>query len=444
MEMKCKVDKLCGGCQLLHVPYAEQASLKRQKVVDLVRDSGLRLQVQEPHMALQSIAYRNKVIVGFGRDPNTKKIYSGLYAPHSHRVINTKGCRMHPSLVNQIIDEITSLTDSMKLQVYNPKTGTGLLRHVLIRYAKETDQVMVVFVTSRPEFPSRRNMVNALVQKFPQIKTILQNVNPRDTSVVLQNDTQVLYGKGTITDILCGLKITFTPSSFYQIHHDQCQELYTLARSLLDLKPDQTVLDTYCGVGTIGLVLAQDCRQVTGVEVNKEAVENAWFNARQNDISNIRFVAMDSTQFMKEARKVHMHYDAIVLDPPRAGTTHIFIESACALHPSKILYISCDPRTQIRDLKLFKRYGYTGRTIELVDMFPNTDALESLVLLEPDARLMKRRSLHPEKESSFGEKRVPRHAGPSRSARHPSSGKRAASAGVRRPKGTGKKPGRSR
>lgn len=381
--MKCKVSKLCGGCSLLAVPYEQQAKMKREQVVDLVRGSGMPLQVGEPHMALQSIAYRNKVIVGFGRDPNTKKIYSGLYAAHSHKVINTKGCRMHPDLVNQIINEITELADSMKLLIYNPKTGTGLLRHVLIRYAKNTDEVMIVFVTARPEFPSRRNMVNALRAKFPQIKTILQNVNPRDTSVVLENDTKVLYGDGTITDILCGLKITFSASSFYQIHHDQCQELYSLARTMLDLKPNQKVLDTYCGVGTIGLVMAQDCAQVTGVEINKEAVQNAMFNAKQNNISNIRFVAMDSTVFMKDARRGNMHYDAIILDPPRAGTTHIFIENACALNPEKILYISCDPRTQIRDLKLFRRHGYVGKKIELVDMFPNTDALESLILLTP-------------------------------------------------------------
>lgn len=445
--MKCKVSKLCGGCSLLSVPYEQQAKLKREHVVDLVRESGLPLQVGEPHMALQSIAYRNKVIVGFGRDPNTKKIYSGLYAAGSHRVINTKGCRMHPDLVNQIINEITELADSMKLLVYNPKTGTGLLRHVLIRYAKNTDEVMVVFVTARPEFPSRRNMVNALRAKFPQIKTILQNVNPRDTSVVLENDTQVLYGDGTITDILCGLKITFTASSFYQIHHDQCQELYSLARTMLDLKPDQTVLDTYCGVGTIGLVMAEDCKQVTGVEINKEAVQNAIYNARQNGISNIRFVAMDSTQFMKEARKVRMHYDAIILDPPRAGTTHIFIESACSLNPEKILYISCDPRTQIRDLKLFKRYGYNGKKIELVDMFPNTDALESIILLTPDARFRANRTLHRNAESSFGQKRThsgyPKKAAPEN--RRPASASRGKPVRkVSRPASGKGKPGRGR
>ena len=271
----------------------------------------------------------------------------------------------------------------MKIQLYNPKTRTGLLRHVLIRYSASTSQAMVVFVTARKEFPSRRNLVHVLTEKFPQIVTIAQNINPRDTSIVLQDETLLLYGKGMITDDLCGLKISYSPSAFYQIHHDQCEALYKLGADLLQLNDRDKVLDTYCGVGTIGLYLSRFCKQVTGVEINRDAVENAILNARQNDISNIRFIAMDSTRYMAEARRSHQHYDAIVLDPPRAGTTPSFIENACALKPAKILYITCDPSTQIRDLKMFRKFGYTSSHMELVDMFPNTEHIESVVLLTP-------------------------------------------------------------
>ena len=374
--------KLCGGCELLKVSYAKQGEMKQQQVQKLVDEAKLKIEVQPVHMAQSAIGYRNKVIYGFAKDKD-KKVYSGLYAPKSHRVINTKGCKMQPDLVNEILEYITHLVDSMKIQLYSPKTGTGLLRHVLIRYAKATDQVMVVFVTSTREFPSRKNLVNALREKFPQIKTILQNINPRDTSIVLQDQTLVLYGNGTITDKLAGLDITFTASSFYQIHHDQCEELYSLAKSMLDLKPEDEVLDTYCGVGTIGLSLADSCRMVTGVEINKEAVENARFNAKQNHIDNVRFIAMDSTRFMKDVVRNHKSYNAIILDPPRAGTTQEFITSACSLHPEKILYISCDPTTQVRDLRQFARAGYETKTMELVDMFPNTSHVESLCLLTP-------------------------------------------------------------
>ena len=380
--MKCPVGKLCGGCEYLPIEYAKQGALKHQAVCDLLEQNKLHLNVNPVHMAKSPVSYRNKVIYGFAKDRN-KKVYSGLYVPKSHRVINSNGCKMQPRIVNEILDEITTLVDSMKIQLYSPKTGTGLLRHVMIRYAKATDQVMVVFVTAAREFPSRKNLVNALRQKFPQIKTIVQNVNSRDTSIVMQDQTLLLYGDGKITDELCGMKITFDSSSFYQIHHDQCEVLYNLAKEMLDLKPTDEVLDTYCGVGTIGLSLADACKQVTGVEINKQAIENARFNAKQNHIKNIRFLAMDSTRFMQEAARNHKPYNAIILDPPRAGTSMEFIKSACSLKPEKILYISCDPKTQARDLRQFAQNGYRGQVMELVDMFPYTKHVESLVLLTP-------------------------------------------------------------
>lgn len=380
--MKCPVGKLCGGCEYLPIEYAKQGALKHQAVCDLLDQNKLHLNVNPVHLAKSPVGYRNKVIYGFAKDRN-KKVYSGLYVPKSHRVINSKGCKMQPRIVNEILDEITSLVDSMKIQLYSPKTGTRLLRHVMIRYAKATDQVMVVFVTAAREFPSRKNLVNALRQKFPQIKTIVQNVNSRDTSIVMQDQTLLLYGDGKITDELCGMKITFDSSSFYQIHHDQCEVLYNLAKEMLNLKPTDEVLDTYCGVGTIGLSLADSCKQVTGVEINKQAIENARLNAKQNHIKNIRFLAMDSTRFMQEAARNHKPYNAIILDPPRAGTSMEFIKSACSLKPEKILYISCDPKTQARDLRQFAQNGYRGQVMELVDMFPYTKHVESLVLLTP-------------------------------------------------------------
>lgn len=394
--MKCPVSKLCGGCDLLHVQYEKQAAVKRRQVADLLENAHLHIQLGSVHMAQDAFGYRNKVIYGFAKDKN-RHVYGGLYAPKSHRVINTKGCCMQPDLVNSILETIASLIESMKIQLYNPKTGTGLLRHVLIRYARSTDQVMVVFVTTQRDFPSRKNLVRALREKYPQIVTIVQNINPRDTSIVLQNQSQILYGKGTITDRLGGLDITFSSSSFYQIHHDQCETLYSLAAQMLDLKDSDEVLDTYCGVGTIGLVLARQAKAVTGVEINKEAIENARFNAKANGIDNIRFVAMDSTRFMEEAARVHKHYDAIVLDPPRAGTTREFIQSACALSPEKILYISCDPKTQVRDLRQFARSGYTGKTMELVDMFPNTSHVETLIVLTRKPGALKKAAYSPER-----------------------------------------------
>lgn len=377
--MKCKVSKICGGCNLLHLEYEKQIEEKKNVVQTLLKKNRLKIQIENVYKADQIKGYRNKVIVAFAKYKG--KVVSGLYAPHSHAVVATKNCLMHPKNVDAIIRRITELVDSMKIELYNEKTGTGLLRHVLIRYAKESNQVMIVFVTAKKAFPSRRNLVNALVKEFKEIKTILQSVNPRNTSVVLENEAFVLYGDGTITDKLCGLDFTMGANTFYQIHHDQCELLYKVAKKKLNLQGNESILDTYCGIGTIGLSLSDSCKKVTGVEINADSIGFAKENAKQNHISNTRFIAMDSTRFMQEAKKHHTSFDVLVLDPPRAGTTPTFIENACALRPKKILYISCDPRTLVRDLHLFFRQGYKAKSMDLVDMFPNTTNVESVVLL---------------------------------------------------------------
>lgn len=377
--MKCNVAKLCGGCAYLNKNMHEQAKLKKEQVEALVEKNHLKVKVGDVHCAKHATHYRNKAIVGFAK--NKGQVYSGLYASKSHRVISCQNCLMHPDIVNQIIGRITELVQSMKIELYNENKRTGLLRHVLIRYGHKTNEVMIVFVTSKAMFPSRRNLVNALVSEFKEIKTIIQNINPRNTSIVQQDESLILYGDGYITDELCDLKISFSNSSFYQIHSEQCEVLYGLAKKMCDLKSTDTVLDTYCGVGTIGLSMAHSCKSVTGVEVNEEAIINAKRNAKQNHIRNTKFIAMDSTRYMKEAAKFHNHYDVIILDPPRSGTTKEFIQAACSLFPKKILYISCDPKTLTRDLNGFRREGYVTNKIELVDMFPYTEHVECVCLL---------------------------------------------------------------
>lgn len=377
--MKCRVSKRCGGCAYLSLSMQEQVKKKHDYVQELMDKQHLKVRVKDVHTANHPSKYRNKVIVGFGK--NKGQVYSGLYESHSHRVVDMDSCLMHPDIINSLIKEITHLIQSMKIELYNERTHTGLLRHVLIRYGHKTGELMVVFVTSQKMFPSRKNLVNALVSKFPQIKTIIQNINPRKTSIVLQDESLVLYGNGYITDELCGLKISFSDSAFYQIHSEQCEVLYGLAKKMADLKGNEVLLDTYCGVGTIGLTMADSCKKVMGVEVNPEAIVNAKMNAKQNKIKNIQFATMDSTRFMQEAKRFRHYFDVIVLDPPRAGTTKPFIESACDLNPKKIVYISCDPKTMARDLVHFRKQGYTTNVIELVDMFPFTEHIESVCVL---------------------------------------------------------------
>lgn len=353
---------------------------KKEMVQNLAEQYAVNVKVGDVIRAKQETHYRNKVIVAFGKSKG--KVYAGQYAPHSHRVIKDSGRLLQPEIINKIIDRITELVQSMKIYLYNDQNGTGVLRHVMIRQAHATGEIMVVFVTGTSKFPSRHNLIQVLTSEFPQIKTIVQTINSRQTSVVIENKPLVLYGDGTITDILCGKKITISATAFYQIHSEQCEVLYGLAKKMVNCKPTDTLLDTYCGVGTIGLTLADSCKSVMGVEINSDAIHNARHNAKQNHVKNMKFVDMDSTEFMMEAKRYNHHFDVIVLDPPRAGTTKPFIEAATALNPRKICYISCDPKTLMRDLKGFKKCGYTTNKIELVDMFPKTEHIECICVLE--------------------------------------------------------------
>lgn len=352
---------------------------KQAMVEELVNKNHLPIEVGSIHSAALDKHYRNKVIVAFAKHKGV--VYAGQYAPHSHRVIKDGGRSLQPKIINDIIDTITELVQSMKIYLYNEQTGTGVLRHVLIRWGHATNEVMVVFVTGTNIFPSRKNMIHALRNKHPEIKTILQEVNGRKTSVVMENKPMVLYGNGTIDDILCGKKITIPATAFYQIHAQQCEVLYGLAKEKLQLTGKETILDTYCGLGTIGLSLADACKSVMGVEINKEAIHYAKINAKQNHMKNMQFVDMDATAFMMEAKRYHHPYDVIILDPPRAGTTQQFIYASTSLAPQKILYISCDPRTLVRDLKQFRRAGYVTDRLDLVDMFPRTEHVETVAVL---------------------------------------------------------------
>ena len=362
-----------------------QADKKKTDVEALVEKAHLKVRVGDVHMAKNDTHYRNKVIVGFAKEKG--KVYSGLYAPHSHRVVKTENCIMQPKLVNEIINKITELVGSMKLELYNERTGTGLLRHVLIRWGHKTDEVMVVFVTSQKMFPSRKNMVRVLTSEFSQIKTIVQNINPRKTSIVLQDEAIVLYGNGMIHDELCGLDIAFSHNSFYQIHSEQCEVLYGLAKKMLDLKETDTVLDTYCGVGTISLFLAKLAKEVYGVEIIPEAIEDARNNAKLNNIKNATFFVGKAEEVVPEYYENQRKQgscataDVIVVDPPRKGCDERLLATIIKMQPQKVVYVSCDSATLARDLKFLCENGYELVKVQPVDMFAHSVHVETVVLL---------------------------------------------------------------
>ena len=240
---------------------------------------------------------------------------------------------------------------------------------------------MVVLVCNDNVFKGSKNFCNELIKNFPSIKTVVLNVNKRKTSVVLGNEEKILYGKGFIVDELCGLKFKISPKSFYQINHQQCELLYSKALDLLNLTGQERIIDAYCGIGTIGMIVANRTKEVTGVELNKDAVKDAINNAKMNKIENIKFINDDASAFMIKLAKQKQKVDCVIMDPPRSGSTQEFMDAVKILNPKQVVYISCDPSTQVRDIKYFAKIGYRGEVMYPVDMFPHTGHVETIVLL---------------------------------------------------------------
>ena len=268
-----------------------------------------------------------------------------------------------------------------KIRPYDEDSGYGLLRHVLIRIGHVTGQIMVVLVLSSPIMPSKNNFVKALRKLHPEITTIVVNVNERDTSMILGEKEQVIYGKGYIEDKLCGKTFRISPKSFYQVNPAQTEKLYARALEYAGLTGQETVLDAYCGTGTIGMIASDYAAQVIGVELNRDAVRDAVNNAKRNQISNIQFYQNDAGKFLLEMAEQDKRLDVLLMDPPRSGSSEEFLNAAAGIRPERIVYISCNPETLVRDVKYLVKRGYRAVKSVAVDMFPFTDSIESVTLL---------------------------------------------------------------
>jgi len=373
---RCPVYKKCGGCQL-DAPYDEQLRFKQRRVERLLR----RFCGVEPIIGMESPRhYRNKVQAAFYAN-RSGKIISGVYQSGTHRVVGIDSCMIEDEEADRIIVGVRRLLPSFKLSAYNEDTGKGFLRHVLVRRGFSTNRIMLVLVTGTPVFPSKNNFVKALLKQFPEITTIVQNVNDLSTNLVLGERQTVLYGKGYIEDVLCGCRFRISPKSFYQINPVQTEVLYGKAIEFADLKGSETVLDTYCGIGTIGIVAAKSgAGRVIGVELNGDAVRDAITNSKRNNLSNIRFYKGDAGEFMETCADEGERCDVVFMDPPRAGSSEKFLRSLIKMSPEKVIYVSCNPETLARDLRfLTENSGYNIKKIQPVDMFPHTEHIECVV-----------------------------------------------------------------
>ena len=374
---KCIYADKCGGCDYQGIPYKKQLEMKQQYVTKLLAK----------HCKMPKITgmdkpynYRNKVHAVFDVDKKGNVI-SGVYEANTHNVICVDKCQIENEKADAIILTIRNMLKSFKIRTYDEDRRTGLLRHVLIRTAHKTGQIIVVLVMADQIFPGKNNFVKALLEVHPEITTIVQNINNRKTSMVLGDKEMVLYGKGYIEDILCGKRFRISPKSFYQINSVQTEKLYTRAIELAGFKGDETILDAYCGIGTIGIIASDKVKNVISVELNSDAIADAKINAKLNEIKNVEFYNCDASDFLENLARNNKKIDAVIMDPPRTGSDKRFLNSVAKLAPEKIVYISCGPDTLARDLTYLNNKGYRAKKVELFDMFPMTKHCEVVCLL---------------------------------------------------------------
>lgn len=378
-DVGCDVYGKCGGCVYRHVTYDAELRYKDQRVKDaFARIAGLSPTF---HPILPSPAengYRNKAQYPVTGDSDAPVI--GFFAPRSHRVIAQRRCALQPTVFGDILDAVADWMAQSGATPYNETTHTGLVRHIYLRQAAKTDQIMVCLVCTSGKLPNTALLLE-LLKSFSNITSVCVNINRRDTNVILGDDTYALWGDTYITDELCGLNFRLSPRSFYQVNRDQAERLYAAAADAADLKEDDVLLDLYCGTGTIGLSMAHRVKTLIGVEIVAPAIEDAKRNAAENGIENARFLCADAADAAKKLEKEGIRPTVVVVDPPRKGCDKALIETVARMAPDRVVYVSCDPATLARDCAVFAECGYVTTDATPVDMFPRTSHVETVALL---------------------------------------------------------------
>ncbi len=379
IESDCPVSKRCGGCSFRDMTYDEELRYKHSRVVDAVERIGhLSVPVGAVVGADNIDHYRNKaqypVVINDG------ELSAGFYAYKSHRVIPCADCRLQPEEFSACIDAFSTWVEQSGITSYDENSGKGLLRHIYLRKAFGTDELMACAVINGATLPNKQLLIDELC-KIDGMTSICVNINREDSNVILGDETVTIYGADTITDILLGKRFVISPNSFYQVNHDQCEKLYSIASDYAGLTGDEVVLDLFCGAGTIGLTMSDRAKQIFGVEIVPQAIENAKINAKINGISNAEFFCGDAYFAAKELEKRGIKPNVVVLDPPRKGCQSDLFDVIERMSPDRIVYVSCDSATLARDLAILDEKGYKTIEITPVDMFPRTPHVENVALL---------------------------------------------------------------
>lgn len=382
IEPDCPYFSKCGGCVWRHISYDEECNIKQQKVIDAVeRIGGINTEFKPIITCENTLRYRNKAQFPIGKDKDGNTLM-GFYAFHSHRIIDCNDCVLQPEIFTKVMDITRRFIAKTNADIYDEATGKGRLRHLYIRVGEVTKELMVCYVVNGNGLKQEDVLVKMLREELPTLKTVIVNSNREKTNVILGNKNRTVYGNGYITDELCGLKFKISPFSFWQVNRRQAEKLYSKAKEYANLKFDEVLLDLYCGTGTIGLTMAENCKTLVGVEIVEDAIKDAEENAKLNNINNARFICSDAPKAAEKLKDEGLKPDVIILDPPRKGCGEELVNTISEMAPKRIVYVSCDPATLARDLKYFADKNYVTKEVTPCDMFSRTAHVESVCLIE--------------------------------------------------------------
>ncbi len=384
IPVDCPVAGPCGGCSLRHLDYAAELRAKQESVLDAFRRiGGLEVPVLDILPSPDVDRYRNKVQFPVGIDKNGVPCI-GFYAGRTHRIVPCPDCKLQPSVLNEIGNALCAFFAQQGIRPYDEQSGKGLVRHIFLRRGAHSGQIMVCLVCTRAKLPHVEQLCTALREQFPAISTILLNVNAKNTNVILGSENHILYGPGYIEDTLCGVPVRLGPLSFYQVNTLAAERLYGVAAQYAQLTPYDALLDLYCGMGTIGLSMAEQCRELIGVEIVPEAIESAKANAARMGeavAAKSRFFCADAGQAATQLAAEGLHPDIVMLDPPRKGCDEATLSAVVRMAPRRVVYVSCNPATAARDAAWLEQNGYHAEKVQPVDLFPRTKHCECVLLM---------------------------------------------------------------
>lgn len=380
VEPECSLAQRCGGCAFWHLSYKEEVRLKADRVQQQLRRlGGLDIKISAPLGAAEQHGYRNKA--QFPIRSVKGKAVGGFYAAGSHGVISGAPCAIQPAIFNELLDFTLSYMEQKGIPAYEEKNYTGTVRHLYLRRGEATKEILVCLVVNGKKCAFKEDFAQKICEKFKEIRTVCINYNDRNTNVVLGKETETVCGPGYIEDILLGKRYRIAPQSFYQVNRRQTEVLYSKAIELADLHGTERVLDLYCGIGTIGLSMAERCKELVGVEIVPQAIENAKENARLNGVTNASFFCADAKEAAARFAAEGKRFDVIVVDPPRKGCDLATLNAIAEMAPPRLVYVSCNAATLARDLKILEEKGYKTQSATPVDLFPRTHHVECAALL---------------------------------------------------------------